>query len=74
MDKFYTSNSDEYYAETDRREKIYRENCEISGKLWDEYEKNNSNENHRKFFDFFPNVDKSYKNWTEGVFYIYKDE
>ena len=58
----------------ERREKIYRENCKKSGELWEKIKKNDTLENHRAFFDFFPNLDKSYLDWQEGVDYVYKDE
>ena len=74
MDRFKTYTSDEFYEEKEKRKKQYEENCVKSGKLLDKYEKTQSRKDLRTFFDFFPNVDKSYKDWQDGVEYIYGGE
>ena len=66
----YVNSTDEYFIEAEKRENEYKKACEISGDLWDKYEKNKSLENHRAFFDFFPNVDRLYKDWKDGVQFI----
>lgn len=65
MDKFYAKTTEEYFQESERREKIYKDLCKISGDLCDKWMIDPSY--HDAFFEVFLKLDPAYLDWKNGV-------